>query len=597
MNTSSNISGLNSIQADFTYNLDSNFFIIRSEKNREISRREAIHQSLFTMYDFDVNGEEILSVLIKNKSWKGVCRQSSKHYFIQIVPDSENNYLALFCEIPEIYSLKSNEDKFALSSPGSLPVALWRSASIRKESNVLFSSGIQQLTGYTLKEFEESSGKFNTLLYYEDVQHSLKILTDFEKNLNQKNIELIYRIVTKEGVIRWVKEEIAKFKDPVSKKVLYLGCIVSIESLKETEQKLRDSEAQLIELNHSKDRFINILSHDLRAPFTSILGFSEILLNEQNLSTEEKTEYLNYIYDAAQNQLQFINYLLDWSRLRIGSLKIEPQRIRVQAIIYNSISVLTGNAIRKNLSIEVDVNENLYVQADERLLTQALLNLLSNAIKFSFENNKIEITANIFNTRQVEFVIRDYGMGIPLEDQSRIFSIEKTFSRDGTKGERGSGFGLALVKEIINKHGGEIWFYSEPEKGSEFHFTIPLPSNTILVVENNVEEREYVLELLAGEFPEFVVYTAENGYEAIGMIANQIPNLIITSHSLPLMNGIQLMEALKRSDSNLKIPVVILSDIISSEFEANYLKAGAAAFIKKPFNKFDFIQSLKLVLN
>ncbi|MDP3829665.1 MAG: ATP-binding protein, partial [Ignavibacteriaceae bacterium] len=421
-----------------------------------------------------------------------------------------------------------------------------------------YPENIRKVTGYSVKEIEQLPGKLLYLIHKDDVSDTIKELNIFSSAGRKFSLILDYRIIRKDKQIRWIKESLSVQRDINGKIISTAGIAIDITDLKEAQSIMMRSESELKELNAAKDRFINILSHDLRAPFTSILGFSEILLAEPNLPLKEKNEYLNYIYDASQSQLQFINYLLDWSRLKTGSLKIEPQRLKAQGIIYQCISALTGNAIRKNIDILVDIPDDLYIQVDERLLTQVILNILSNAIKFSYENSTIEINASYFNENQVEFVIKDYGLGIKTEDQGKIFSIDKSFTRDGTKGEKGSGFGLALVREIIEKHSGEIWFYSEEGKGTEFHFTFPVPSNTILIVESDEHDRIKYLQAISEAFKNFKILHAENGYEAMNVIYESFPNLIIAGHQMPLMSGIQLIETLKKGDSSLKFPIIII---------------------------------------
>ncbi|HED06145.1 MAG TPA: hybrid sensor histidine kinase/response regulator, partial [Ignavibacteria bacterium] len=351
------------------------------------------------------------------------------------------------------------------------------------------------------------------------------------------------------------------------------------------------------EVNASKDKFISILSHDLRAPFTSILGFSEILMNEPNLSKAERHEYLSYINDSAQHQLQLINYLLDWSRLQTGRIKIEPKRLNAQSIIFNCVSSLTGNAIRKNIDIKVNVDESIYVQSDERLLTQVITNLLSNAIKFSRDESSIIIYCNLFNDEFDEFVIKDHGIGISEKNKTRLFKIENMFSTEGTKGEKGTGLGLSLVKEIIEKHGGEIWFYSEPEKGSEFHFTIPRSPNSILLVEDVKGDRLYYEKLIKDNFKNFQVISVSNGFEAINTVFQKLPSLIITDHEMPLMNGSQLVENIRKEDSTLQIPIIVIATNISDKLKMTYRNLGVHQILKKPVDAKLFIEMVNLTLS
>lgn len=153
----------------------------------------------------------------------------------------------------------------------------------------------------------------------------------------------------------------------------------------------------------------------------------------------------------------------------------EPHRVQAQGLVFNCISALTGVAMRKNIEIKVNVPDLIFIEADERLMLQVITNLVSNAIKFSEDGKTIRISAERFNSELVEFVISDEGVDLDNYHQ-RIFKFEKMFSTRGTRGEKGTGLGLSLVKEIVERHKGQIWFYSKEKIGSEFHFTIP--SNT-----------------------------------------------------------------------------------------------------------------------
>jgi CheY-like chemotaxis protein len=317
-----------------------------------------------------------------------------------------------------------------------------------------------------------------------------------------------------------------------------------------------------------------MLSHDLRAPFTSILGFSEILLNETNLPDKEKAEYLSYINDSSQNQLQLINDLLDWSRLQTGKLKIEQNRVQAQSMVFNCVSSLTGNAIRKNINIKVNVPGNLHISVDERLLMQVITNLLDNAIKFSHEDTTIEISANIYNEKLSEFIVKDEGVGIPEEVKDKLFKIGKIFSTEGTKGERGTGLGLSLAKQIVEQHDGDIWFYSNVGKGSEFHVTLPSSGNTILIIKNDKEKKGSYIKFLKERFPLYEVISAENGYEALSKIISHMPSLIVTDHEIPLMNGLQLIKSIRMEDKSLNIPVIVILKAESDEIKKSYDKYG-----------------------
>jgi len=587
-----------SLIGDISYILDNGFAIVKS------NTVDDLHTELFVGLTPGTNFLDVLGLSDRSQhielALKNLGKVSEQIVFagndvvVEIISLSKLQPYKYFAALKIVKSNNSNGGLHIESEM--LDGFFWESISPIKEADVTYSPGIAAITGYYAAEIDKLSGKYLSIIFYEDSGYVLRQTSEFLQDDSVRSFELVYRIIRKDGSIRWVKENIRAADNTTGGKQLFIGIVADITKIKDREIKALESEAKLVEVNQAKDRFINILSHDLRAPFTSILGFAEILLNEANLPAKEKTEYLNYIYEASQNQLQFISYLLDWSRLRTGTLKIVTHRIQAQALIYNCVSILTGNAIRKNIQLNIDASDSLYMQADERLITQVILNLLSNALKFSFENSTIDISAAAFNETHLEIIVKDCGGGIAPEDQPKIFSIEKNYSKDGTKGEKGSGFGLALVKEIINKHGGEVWFYSEVDKGSEFHFTVPLPSNTILLIEHNLDSANYHAAIIKDAFPEFTVVVAENGYEALSMISSQVPNLIITNHQMPLMTGVQFIDSLTKNESELKIPLIIFAEDISADIESQYYKLGAASVINSSAEKSEFVSSLKKIL-
>lgn len=439
---------------------------------------------------------------------------------------------------------------------------------------LFYTDNVANVTGYTKNELLSMPGNGRAIIFDEDLNELKLQMEEFKKETDKNRMKIEFRIVKKDKNLVWVRETIIVERNEQGNIVKYFGKINDITAFKEREKSLGSDVEELKKINSSKDNFIAMLSHDLRAPFTSILGFSEILLNETNLSDKEKAEYLSYINDSSQNQLHLINDLLDWSRLQTGRLKIEPFRVHAQSTVFNCVSSLTGNAIRKNIDIKVDVPDTLHIEVDERLITLVLTNLLSNAIKFSPEKSTVEISANIYNEKFSEFIIKDNGIGISEERKEKLFKIGKVFSTEGTKGEKGTGLGLALTKEIIEKHKGMIWYYSSPGEGSEFHFTVPSSANSILIVKNDKEKKETFIKLLKERYPLYQIIAAENGYEALGVIISQMPSLIITDHEMPLMNGLQLVQSIRREDKNLNIPVIALLNEESEEVKKAYQKYG-----------------------
>jgi len=444
------------------------------------------------------------------------------------------------------------------------------------------SENITEITGYESDEIMQTDKGWEALILKDDLPDYRKEIHLFSEDVSRNFFETEYRIIRKDGSIIWLNEKIKVFRNDEGKITRSAGFISDLTSVKSELKKLKKNVENLEQLNSSKDNFISILSHDLRAPFTSILGFSEILMNETGLPLKEKAEYLKYINDSSQNQLQLINYLLDWSRLQTGRLKIEQQRIHAQSLVYNCVSLLTGMAVRKNINIKVNIPDMIYLDADERLITQVITNLISNGIKFSRENDSVEISAGIYNNDFVEFIVKDEGIGIAETYKERIFNIGRIFSTEGTKGEKGSGLGLALAKQIVEKHNGDIWFYSDEGLGCEFHFTVPSSANTILIVRSKNDDQKELEKLFDKQYFSFNIHFAENGFEALGIISAKMPSLIIADDDLPLMDGMQLINTVKKEYKNLRIPFIILLKEENSDKKESYREIGVKTLTCHP---------------
>ncbi len=413
----------------------------------------------------------------------------------------------------------------------------------------------ENLTGYSKEEISNFPYKHHSLTENNEDEQIYKSVIQLNFDEEVKQITKVFKIISKNEKPIWLKEFISV--DETNLNNGFFSLLVDITDLKQNEVEFHNIIQAKTEQNNSKDKLIAIISHDLRAPFTSLLGFSEILLNEPNLSEVEKKEYLEYIYDASKIQLQMVNHLLDWTRLQTGAMKFEPQRIEIRDAVENCISVLTGVAIRKNIEIKVDGGKGIFVNADEKLISQAITNLLSNAVKFTPNGKKIKVNIGFYKNDMVEVTIKDEGIGISESNQPKLFKVETKFSQTGTAGEKGSGLGLALVKEIIEKHSGKIWFYSELQKGSEFHFTIPKAEDTILIIEEHEDLRNEYQKVFIEKYPTFKIAFTKTGFEALNFILEKTPSAIISYHKMPLMNGVQLVSSLRKKDIHNKVSVII----------------------------------------
>nr|WP_319573127.1 ATP-binding protein [uncultured Draconibacterium sp.] len=249
----------------------------------------------------------------------------------------------------------------------------------------------------------------------------------------------------------------------------------SINRRKLAEEKIHENLMKLQDLNATKDRFFSIIAHDLRSPFNTMLGFGEMLKEEvDNEKTEHLKEYTYYLYSGIQKTYNLLNGLLDWANLQRHKVAFEPKTIDVERCVDEIFQVLELSALNKKLTLAKFVPEKMELIADRNMFSTIVRNLLSNAIKFTPEGGTVTFIAKFSDGKSI-FTVADTGIGIGPENFRKLFKVDESFSTAGTNKESGTGLGLVLCKELVERHGGVIWAESKKGKGAKFHFTIPLP--------------------------------------------------------------------------------------------------------------------------
>ncbi len=302
----------------------------------------------------------------------------------------------------------------------------------------------------------------------------------FPSDMAKKMVADDLRIL-KEGKKIEIEEELnghlystIKFPIKIAGKPTFLaGFTIDITERKLAEKALKESEASLRELNAAKDKFFSIIAHDLRSPFNTIIGFSTMLTEQiEERNYEGIGAYAKNILLSSQRTLALLMNLLEWSRLQTGRMEFSPEYADIIVLINQVIDLLQDSAKQKAITISKILPRSAPVLADKAMISTVLRNLISNAVKFNAPGGKIAITV-IHKQNELEITVRDNGVGIEKDDIGKLFRIDQSFSTKGTQNEKGTGLGLILSKEFVEKHGGRIWVESEPEKGSEFHFTLP----------------------------------------------------------------------------------------------------------------------------
>jgi len=240
-------------------------------------------------------------------------------------------------------------------------------------------------------------------------------------------------------------------------------------------EKLSESESQLKETNNSKDKFFSIISHDLRSPFTSIIGFAEVILEDLNsLSKDDIKEFTGNIYKSSKNIQNLLENLLQWSRVQTGRIEFNPIKFDLDNLVNEVVALYQVNAARKKITLVNELEKDYSVVADKFMVDTVLRNLVSNSIKFTKQNGEILISVSDNSEDGCLLVtVADTGVGMKDEILAKLFKIDENVTTKGTEKEKGTGLGLILCKEFIEKHTGKIWAESTIGEGSKFKFTIP----------------------------------------------------------------------------------------------------------------------------
>lgn len=295
---------------------------------------------------------------------------------------------------------------------------------------------------------------------------------------NAVNKANLYRFIAKpwdkDDLILTVKEAIRSYDQ---EKTILKQNVELKELNTNLEKKVELRTQELKELNATKDKFFSIIAHDLKNPFNTLMGFSELLVN--NIDSYEKTrieEFIKIILQTSKNTYLLLENLLEWSRTQTGRLEMAPSIIDIYELVDENIDLIYNNASNKKLILSNNIPKNVRVFADANMIHTVIRNLLSNAIKYTNQGGEINISSKIQNS-YIEITVSDSGIGIKPDNIKRLFRLDENYSTKGTAEETGTGLGLILCKEFVEKNGGEIWVKSTYGKGSDFTIKLRTKEN------------------------------------------------------------------------------------------------------------------------
>lgn len=245
------------------------------------------------------------------------------------------------------------------------------------------------------------------------------------------------------------------------------------EQLKEQSNQILQQKAILEELNKSKDKFFRIIAHDLRSPLNGLLNLTQTMAKEKEEFTIDEYAMLSHsIYESAKNLHRLVDNLLEWATIQQGEMKLFANKHNLFLTAQNALSSITENAVHKGIKITNDIDQNIDLIYDDKMITTVIRNLVSNAVKFTKHGGLISLISESTDNF-IKIIVRDTGIGIDQETMKKLFKIDTIVTERGTENERGTGLGLLLCKEFIDQHNGKIEINSEPGKGSDFVIYLP----------------------------------------------------------------------------------------------------------------------------
>jgi len=244
-------------------------------------------------------------------------------------------------------------------------------------------------------------------------------------------------------------------------------------TIRRQKKQLSELNSKLYESNITKDKFFSVIAHDLKNAFFPLFSYPDLLtraIDKEDYGNVRK--YAGNIKEHIENAYKLMENLLNWSRVQIGTMDFRPQEVHLYKVGLRCVALLAESANQKEISLSYTIDRDIRVYADPDMTDTILRNLISNAVKFTDNRGRVTVSARSFNG-EVEISVSDTGIGISKENLPKLFRIDQVFKKEGTAGERGTGLGLILCREFVEKNKGKILVESELGKGTTFRFTLP----------------------------------------------------------------------------------------------------------------------------
>ena len=517
-------------------------------------------------------------------------------------------------------SLAKSETQFRTLA-SNLPGMVFRSVNDADYTMIFVSEGIEDLAGYPPTDFIQRRRGWKDIIHPNDFDHVIG--ESIRAVQGDMPMSLEYRMLNRDGTVRWVWERSIHERDDAGRVVGRAGVILDISQRKEVEQKLDQAHGAAEAASQAKSKFLAMMSHEIRTPLNGVLGALG-LLNTPALEKSQQN-YINIATSSAKSLLYIINDILDFSKMEANKLELEPSIFSVVGLADDVISILAIRVSEKAISLEALIAEDTpeFVIGDPARVRQVLLNLAGNAVKFT-DAGHVEIRLSrgqtVGKTCSIRVEVQDTGIGIDELDRASVFDEFWTKATHGKRGWGGTGLGLPISKRLVEMMSGSIGFESEMGRGSTFWFELPfqVPSDEmvrryreqqalhatganeqadtklsghVLVAEDNSTNQLIMRSML--ERMGLRVEIVSDGFEVVEAVKSRPFDLVLMDIGMPEMDGIEATAAIRSlPDEAAKIPIVAMTAHVMYGDRQSILSKGLDGYIGKPINRAELVETL-----